>query len=281
MNARANPVERAFAQWTPWIVWAPLAGSASALLWAWKYGFHAIYLWVTLIGYAVTMIGVEIGFHRHFAHRSFRAHAALRIALGVAGSMAMQGPLIYWLSNHLRHHAHADAEGDPHSPARGLLHAHVGWIFGVDLAESYRYMPVSCTKDRVIRWTNRAFVWIAVSGILLPAAVAAALTRDVQIAVGAALWGGFVRIVLVNQVVFAVNSLCHTFGARPNTTGDRSTNLAWLALPTLGGSYHNNHHAAPASATTSRRMTEIDPSFWLIRIWEMSGLAWDVRRPRR
>jgi len=268
-------------------VWIPLGGALAAVAWTWRFGFHAIYAWLTLAGYAITMIGVEIGFHRHFAHQSFRAHPAIRVALGIAGSMAMQGPLIYWLSNHLRHHAHADTVGDPHSPhvarggARGLLHAHIGWVFDVDLAESYRYMPVSCTKDRVVRWTNRSFAWIALAGIALPALVAFAITRDARIAVGAALWGGFVRVVLVNQVVFAVNSLCHVIGARPRTTQDRSTNLGWLALPTFGGSWHNNHHAAPASATTSRRWVEIDPSFWLIRIWEIAGLAWDVRRPRR
>jgi stearoyl-CoA desaturase (delta-9 desaturase) len=287
MAARSS-TERAFARLTPWVVWTPVAGSLAAVAWAWHFGFQAIYAWLTLAGYLVTMIGVELGFHRHFAHQAFRAHPALRVALGIAGSMAMQGPAIYWLANHLRHHAHADSPGDPHSPhlhgdgwsgrLRGLVHAHVGWVFDVDIAESYRYMPTACTKDPVVRWTNRWFAWISLAGIALPGIFAALVTRAPVVVVGACLWGGFVRILLVNQAVFAVNSLCHTLGDRPAARRDRSTNIAWLALPTLGGSWHNNHHAAPASATTSRRRSEVDPGYWVIRAWGALGLTWDIRR---
>lgn len=283
--------ERAFARWTPFIVWTPYAGLGAALLWSWRYGVQPVHLWTCAVGYLVTLAGVEAGFHRHFAHQAFKASPWVRFGLGVAGSMAAQGPLIYWLSNHIRHHALADRPGDPHSPnlhgpgaaagLRGFLHAHTGWILHVDLAESYRYMPTSCVKDRVVKIVNRYFlVWMFL-GLMLPTAVCGLWLGSWSGALGGLLWGGLVRILLVNQAVFLVNSVCHLYGDRPFPGKDSSTNVGWLSLFTLGGSYHNNHHAAPASPRTSEHWWQPDPSYWLIATLEVLGLAWELKQPRR
>jgi stearoyl-CoA desaturase (delta-9 desaturase) len=285
--ARSSKPEQAFARWTPWIVWMPWLGLPLALAWSARFGFGAPEAWTLAVGYVVTLAGVEIGFHRHFAHQAFLAHPLLRQVLGIAGSMAAQGPLTYWVSNHLRHHALADGPGDPHSPhhpearLRGLVHAHTGWILDVDLEQSYAYMPPACARDPVMKSVNRLFLVWLVAGLTLPALIVGLARGSLAGAISGFLWGGLVRILLVDQAVFVVNSVGHRFGRRRFATRDRSTNSLWLSLVTLGGSWHNNHHAAPASAKNGAVWWELDPSWWLIAALEAVGVVWNVRRSRR
>jgi stearoyl-CoA desaturase (Delta-9 desaturase) len=241
------------------------------------------------ITYGLTVVGIGVGFHRLFTHRSFKSGKVIRGALAICGSAAAEGPVIEWVATHRRHHQFSDAEGDPHSPHvgrtaswlgafKGLFHAHIGWMFGAPVrADESRYAK-DLTADPLMRFINRTFVlWVAL-GLAVPFGLGVALTGTVAGGLTAMLWGGAVRIFLLHHATFSINSLCHCFGRRSFETGDHSRNLAWLAIPTFGEAWHNNHHAFPTSARHGLGRGQIDPSARLIWLLEKAGLAWDVVR---
>jgi stearoyl-CoA desaturase (Delta-9 desaturase) len=244
---------------------------------------------VFLIMYATCAAGVTVGFHRHLTHRSFKARKPVRFALAAMGSIAVEGPVISWVADHRKHHAFSDQEGDPHSPhvghgsgwrgaVKGLIHAHLGWLFiHTQRGKRERYAP-DLLKDPMIRVIDRTFLWWALGGLALAFALGYAIGGTLHAALTGLLWGGAVRMLVVHHVTYSINSLCHFFGRRDYDTGDESRNLAWLSLPTFGESWHNNHHAFPTSARHGLRWWQVDPSWIVIRALEATGLAWDVVR---
>ncbi len=276
---------------TALIVIAPLAGLAAAiwLFWGRAIGFTDIGLAVFF--YLITGFGVTVGFHRCFTHRSYTARPALRAVLAVAGSMSFEGDVIGWVATHRRHHAFTDRPGDPHSPyrygtgpvgqLRGLMHAHVGWLFGNDPTSQERYAP-DMKAERVMRIVSRAFPALCVASLALPFAAGWALSGgSLRAAWIALLWAGLVRIALLQHVTWSVNSLCHLLGNRPFTTRryDRATNLWPLALLSLGESWHNMHHSDPACARHGVDRGQIDLSAGLIRMFEAVGWVSAVHWP--
>jgi stearoyl-CoA desaturase (Delta-9 desaturase) len=245
-----------------------------------------------LVTHVLVLVGVEVGFHRHFSHRSFKAHPLVRNTLAILGSMAFQGPVIWWAATHRRHHAFSDHDGDPHSPhlhppgllhfLKGQLHSHMGWLFvpTSTRAAGWDRYGYDLYRDRAIfRIHSLYFYWLAL-GFVLPGLVAGLLSRSWTGALLGVLWGGFVRIFMMNHLTYwCINSVTHTFGRRPFVSNDNSVNNGWLALPTLGQSWHNNHHAFPASAIMGLRWWQLDPGKWLIRVLQGLGLAWDVHEP--
>jgi stearoyl-CoA desaturase (delta-9 desaturase) len=244
---------------------------------------------VLAVSYMLTGVGITVGYHRLFTHRSFKASRSLRALFAVLGSAAVEGPVIEWVSTHRKHHRFSDLTGDPHSPhadhgrgwrgaLRGLFHAHVGWMFrGVDRASPKRYAK-DLLADPLILAIDRTFpVWVLV-GLAFPFCLGVALTDSVFGGLTGLLWGGAVRILFLHHATFSINSLCHFFGRRRFATGDESRNLAWLALPTFGEAWHNNHHAFPTSAHHGLTRWQLDPGGWLIDGLERLGLAWDVVR---
>jgi stearoyl-CoA desaturase (delta-9 desaturase) len=242
---------------------------------------------VLAICYLLTGLGITVGFHRLYTHRSFTTSAPLRALLAILGSAAVEGPLIEWVSNHRKHHRYSDQPGDPHSPhlehaagwrgaLAGLYHAHIGWIFSGDaLADEQRYGK-DLLADPQARFIDRAFLlWVA-AGLAFPFALGVGLTGTIAGGLTALLWGGAVRIFLLHHSTFSINSLCHFFGRRRFDTGDESRNLAWLAIPTLGEAWHNNHPAFPTSARHGLRWWQVDLSGWLILALQRLGLVWDV-----
>ena len=239
--------------------------------------------------YVLTGLGVTVGFHRLFTHRSFATSRPLRAILGVLGSAAIEGPVISWVADHRKHHAFSDREGDPHSPhvdhgrgwsgaIKGLLHAHVGWLFiHTQRGAKQRYAP-DLMKDPVIKLVDRTFVLWALGGLGVAFCLGFALGGTVEAGLAGLLWGGGVRMLVVHHVTYSINSLCHFFGRRSFATSDHSRNLLWLAPFTFGESWHNNHHAFPTSAAHGLRKHEIDISAMVIRALESVGLAWDVVR---
>jgi stearoyl-CoA desaturase (delta-9 desaturase) len=256
-------------------------------------------LWNSLVGWAdlaimaatylLTAVGITVGFHRLLTHRSFQTAKPVERLLAVLGSMAVQGPVISWVADHRKHHAHTDVEGDPHSPhvghgggVRGLLtglwHAHAGWLLSTQgRAEWERYAPDLC-EDPGMRAIARGFVPLVVLSLALPALAGYIVSGTLAGAATGLLWGGLVRIFFVHHVTWSINSVCHFFGTRRFDTEDRSTNVFWLALPSLGESWHHNHHAFPRSAVHGLRRWEIDPSGMVISAMEKLGLAWNVVR---
>jgi stearoyl-CoA desaturase (delta-9 desaturase) len=265
----------------------PLAGCVAATVLAWRTGIGAVEIGTLGAMYAITTAAITVGFHRHIAHRAFRATRATRMILAIAGSMAAQGPVIYWAANHRRHHAHADQPGDPHSPYvdgprsagpfRGLVHAHVGWLFAHEITDCARYAP-DLLRDTVMVTINRLYlVWVAL-GLALPALAGALITGTPRGALAGFLWGGLVRTFVLQHITFSINSICHWFGRRGFATHDHSTNNVWLALISFGEAWHNNHHAFPRSARFGLRWWQVDIGAALIRALELVGLAWNVRR---
>jgi stearoyl-CoA desaturase (Delta-9 desaturase) len=244
---------------------------------------------VLAVCYLLTGFGITVGFHRLFTHRSFKTRTWMRALLGVLGSAAVEGPVIEWVANHRKHHRFSDQPGDPHSPhvdhgsgwrgaLGGLFHAHVGWILGDgDMADEQRYAK-DLLADPVVRFIDRTFVLWVLLGLAFPFAFGVALTGSLVGGLTGLLWGGAVRLFLLHHATFSINSLCHFFGRRRFATDDESRNLLWLALPSLGEAWHNNHHAFPTSARHGLRWWEIDPSALLISALERCGLVWDVTR---
>jgi stearoyl-CoA desaturase (delta-9 desaturase) len=268
---------------------APPAALALVGWWSWSAMLHWQDLVVLAITYTLTGLGITVGYHRLFTHRSFKTGRVLRAVLAVLGSMAVEGPVIEWVSTHRKHHCFSDLPGDPHSPhvgrapgwrgaLRGIGHAHIGWIFrGKDMANPARYAK-DLLADRDLRFISRTFpIWV-LAGLALPFGLGVALTGTVAGGLGGLLWGGAVRVLLLHHATFSINSLCHSFGRRTFTTGDESRNLAWLAPLAFGESWHNNHHAFPTSARHGLGRWQIDPSAGLITGLERCHLAWDVVR---
>jgi stearoyl-CoA desaturase (Delta-9 desaturase) len=266
----------------------PFAGFVLAVVSLWGRGLSGVDLGIFLVLYALTGLGITVGYHRMFTHRSFGSGRGVRALLGVAGSMAVEGSVLTWVADHRRHHAYADKEGDPHSPhldegeglmgvLKGLWHAHMGWLFATEKTSVTRWAP-DLYKDPMMRRIDSFFpLWVTIS-FVLPAVLGLLITRSWSGAVTAFLWGGLVRIFMLHHVTWSINSICHFYGRRPFSTTDYSTNNWLLSLVSFGESWHNNHHAFPTSAVHGLGRWQVDLSAWVIAALEKLGLAHNVKR---
>jgi stearoyl-CoA desaturase (Delta-9 desaturase) len=253
------------------VVIVPFLATAYAIVQLWDRAVSWRDIGLLVGMYIPISLGVTAGFHRMLTHRSFRAHPAVRGALLVFGSMAIEGPPIEWAANHLKHHALADRAGDPHSPVHGLLHSHLGWLISHEQADPEVYCR-SLLNDRVVVFVHRLFpMWVVLS-LLIPFALGGWTGL---------LWGGLVRVFFVHHVTWSVNSVCHTFGRRAYETTDRSRNQWTVGLLAMGEGWHNNHHAFPRSAVHGLDRWQLDVSAWVIAALERMRLAYDVQRITR
>jgi stearoyl-CoA desaturase (delta-9 desaturase) len=253
----------------------------------WNQALRPSDLIVFAIVYFLTGFGITIGFHRLLTHRSFKTHPWLRGVFAALGSAAIEGPVISWVADHRKHHACSDQEGDPHSPhvghgsgwrgaLKGFFHAHLGWIFiHTQRGNKERFAP-DLLADPVVSFVNRTFFLWAIVGLVVPFGLGVAIGGDIGAGLTGLLWGGAVRIFLLHHVTYSINSLCHIFGRQAFETTDESRNLAWLAVPTMGEAWHNNHHAFPTSAVHGLGRWQIDLSGMVISGLEKAGLVWDV-----
>ena len=247
----------------------PLIATVYAIARLWQDRIGPVELALFLALYLATGLGITVGFHRLLTHRSFETGKVTRFIFLALGSMAVQGRAIDWAANHLKHHAFADEDGDPHSPLEGFFHAHIGWLFRVVPAERERYAK-KLLADPVTVWIDRTFLlWVAL-GLAIPYAIAGWEGM---------LWGGFVRIAFVNHVTWAVNSVCHTFGDRPFDIKDESRNNWLVGLLAFGEGWHHNHHAFPAMAYHGMSWRQFDLSAIVIRLMTLLGLARNVKLP--
>jgi stearoyl-CoA desaturase (delta-9 desaturase) len=243
---------------------------------------------LALVFYAISGHGVTAGYHRYFTHGAFHANRPLRIGLAIAGSMAIEGGVTEWVAAPRRPHAHADEEGDPHSPwrfgttgralAKGMVWAHVGWLFDHEHANPKRFAPDLLADRDIVRINTLYPVWL-VTSLLAPALLGGLLTWSWTGALTAFLWAGVVRMFVLHHVTWSVNSVCHVVGKRPFRSRDKSTNCWPLAVVSMGESWHNLHHADPTSARHGVDPGQIDSTAVLIRGFERLGWATDVRWP--
>jgi stearoyl-CoA desaturase (Delta-9 desaturase) len=277
---------------TGFITAAPVVAIFFAGWQSWQGWLRWSDLIVLAILYTATGLGVTVGFHRLLTHRSFKTKRPVKVTFAILGSAAIEGPVISWVADHRKHHAFSDREGDPHSPhvghgdgwrgaLRGLVHAHVGWLFLHDQRGAHKRYAPDLLADPDLQWVNRTFFVWAVGGFVAAFALGAVIGGSLWAGLTGMLWGGLVRTLLLHHVTYSINSICHMFGRRRFETTDESRNVLWLALPSFGEAFHNNHHAFPTSASHGLGRSELlDPSAWVIRGLERVGLAWDVRRPK-
>jgi stearoyl-CoA desaturase (delta-9 desaturase) len=255
----------------------------------WGTGLSWVDVVLAFVFYAISGHGITVGFHRYFTHGSFKSGRALRIALAVAGSLAIQGPVTRWVADHRRHHAFSDEEGDPHSPwrygesfrglAKGLWHAHIGWLFDIEQTDQKRFAP-DLLADKDVSRVARLFPLIVVVSLLAPALLGGLITMSWTGALTAFFWASIIRIGLLHHVTWSINSICHTWGNRPFVTKDRAVNVWWLAVISMGESWHNLHHADPTCARHGVDKGQLDSSARLIAVFEKLGWARDVRWPK-
>ena len=260
--------------------------AAVPVAWGWGLGWTDVVL--ALVFYVISGLGITVGFHRYLTHGSFKATRPLRVALAVAGSLAMQGPAIAWVADHRRHHAFSDKEGDPHSPwlfgtgpralAKGFFHSHMGWLFGRDRTNEERFTP-DLLADRDLVRVDRLFIVLSVATLLVPALLGGLLTWSLWGAATAFFWAGLVRVALLHHVTWSINSICHMIGDQPFASRDHSRNVWPLAVLSFGESWHNLHHADPTCARHGVRKGQVDISARVIRGFEKAGWAHSVRWP--
>jgi len=260
--------------------------AAVPVAWGGFLGWHDVV--IALVAYAITGHGITVGFHRYFTHGSFKARRGLRIALAVAGSAAVQGPVIRWVADHRRHHKFSDRDGDPHSPwrfgtsvgalSKGLLHAHMGWLFAPEHTNPRMYVP-DLLADRDIRRVSAFFPLITAASLLLPALAGGLWAGSWTGALTAFFWASLVRVSLLHHVTWSINSICHTVGDRPFVSRDKSANVWWLAIASMGESWHNLHHADPTCARHGVLRGQLDSSARVIWLLERVRLVTAVRWP--
>ncbi len=243
---------------------------------------------IMLVMYAISGHGVTVGFHRLFTHKSFKPNRAVKVALAVSGSLAVQGPVIRWVADHRKHHKFSDRDGDPHSPWRygndvkaltkGMMHAHMMWLFNPEQTPQRKYAPDLMKDPDLVRISRQFPLWVFVS-MALPLVVGGLVTWSGQGALTAFFWGSLVRVGLLHHVTWSINSICHAVGERPFVSRDKSANVWWLAIPSMGESWHNLHHADPTCARHGVLKGQLDTSARLIWVLEKVGWIHDVRWP--
>ncbi len=270
------------------VVLIPLLGVLLSIPITFLLGVSPIDIALLVFMSILSTIGIEVGFHRYFSHRAFRANTTIKVTLAILGCMAGEGPPIYWAANHRRHHQYSDRSGDPHSPnlcgdgirnqLLGLWHAHIGWILDLELTNTVLYGK-DLLRDPILTQVNKYYFWWLSIGLVIPAILGGILTKTWTGFLGGFLWGGVIRLFVAQQITYCVNSLCHVFGSRPFKNSDRSTNIGWLAPLTFGGSWHNNHHAFPNTAINQFEWWQIDFGGYFIHTLEVLGWAWDLKIP--
>jgi stearoyl-CoA desaturase (delta-9 desaturase) len=266
----------------------PLGGLIAGIFLLWGRGITWTELGLFIGMYSITVLGITVGYHRLFTHASFETPKFMKVFFAIAGSMAVQGPVLTWVATHRKHHQHSDHDEDPHSPhhhgggvlgtLKGMWHAHVGWLFHPKPQGLARYVK-DLINDRALLVVDKLFpLWVAL-GLLIPTLLGGLITMSWTGAALGFVWGGLVRIFVMHHVTWSINSVCHVWGARPFKSHDHSTNNLVFAILGFGEGWHNNHHAFPTSARHGLRWWEVDISYIIIRLLSFVGLARNIRVP--
>lgn len=266
----------------------PALGTIVALALLAYHPLDQVSIGLCIVLYLLTVLGITVGFHRILSHSAVKANGTVRAVFAVFGSMAAQGHVIHWVSNHRRHHQHTDQAGDPHSPHRtnegvtlgelqGFWHSHIGWLFEGEFPNVL--LSKDLLKDPVIVRINRFYLGWVLLGFALPATISGLANHSWWGVAQGLLWGGFVRTFLVHHVIWSINSVTHLYGRRFFPTSENSTNNIWLALPSCGEAWHNNHHAFPQSARFGLKWWQVDIGWWCIKLMNQLGWVWDIKVP--
>ncbi|MFC0451221.1 acyl-CoA desaturase [Rhodococcus jostii] len=266
----------------------PFFGVAAAIGFLRVHPVGVAELVLLFVMWLVTGLGISVGYHRLFTHRTFKASASVQAALTIAGSMAGQGGVVSWVAIHRRHHECSDREGDPHSPnlfghsvlgrVRGLTHSHFLWMRRHEYPNIAHYAPDLLKNRWLVKVARPYYYWVGL-GLAVPAIACGLVYQSWAGIVSGFLWGGLVRIFVLEHTIWAINSFLHMYGTRPYESRENSRNGGIFALISFGESWHNNHHAFPESASFGLDWYRLDPGYWLIRLLAVFGLTWDVGLP--
>lgn len=266
----------------------PAIGTVAAFWLAFTQGVTVTDMVLLTVFYIFNMLGITLGYHRLFSHRSFKAITPVRVTLAIAGMMAAQGSVVYWVSNHRRHHQYTDLPGDVHSPyvrdegkmdiITGFWHSHMGWTFKHKMTNAVLYTK-DLYRDPAIAKANRLYYLWVFLGLALPALIGGLVAMSWMGALTGFLWGGLFRMFLTYHFVNGIDSVTHIFGRQAFKSDDHSVNNALWALPTLGEGWHNNHHAFPSSAIFGLEWYQLDPGAWLLYGMRKLGWVWDIQKP--
>jgi stearoyl-CoA desaturase (delta-9 desaturase) len=252
----------------------PAAAFGFALVHAFAFGVVAVgFSWegvaLCLGSYYLRMFAITAGFHRYFAHRTYRMNRFWQFVMAFLGQTAAQKGVLWWAAHHRHHHRFSDQPEDIHSPVqRGFWWSHMGWI----LSDDYEETDLGAIRDFA---KFHELVWLDRNQFLAPMLYGLALW--LAFSWTGLFWGFFLSTVLLWHGTFAINSVMHVFGKRVFETRDTSRNSFLMALVTMGEGWHNNHHHFQASAAQGFLWWQVDPSLWLIRLGRLLGIARDVR----
>ena len=243
-----------------------------------------------VVFYAIQMFGITLGFHRYAAHKSFKTSRFFEGVLMIAGSMALEGPLSFWVSTHRRHHRYADELGDPHSPNlsgtgrlakfKGLWYSHIPWMFSDQESRVNVFAP-DVLRDRHLFNYSRTYPIWALLSLVLPGVIGFAIGGTAASALSGFIFGGLARVFVANQAAWCVGSISHMFGSRPFVNRDNSANNWPVAIFTFGEGLQNNHHAFPGAYRHGMRWWEPDASGWVLAVLAKAGIVWDLHMPSR
>ncbi len=240
-------------------------GSALWLGWSWK-GFA-----LAVAMYYVRMFGVTAGYHRYFAHRTFKTSRAFQFFLALLASLSMQKGVCWWAAHHRAHHKYSDAEGDIHSMKRdGFFWSHMGWLLSQGYTKTDTKRIPDLVKYPELVWFDR---WYWVPPLLMTLLFWGlggwwALT-----------WGVGVSTVMLWHGTFTINSLSHWMGRVRYKTRDESKNSLILAIVTMGEGWHNTHHYYQRATNQGFFWWEIDATFYVLKVLSWVGLVWDLHTP--
>lgn len=262
-----------------------MAGFHLGALGAFFTGLSVPTLIVTVVLYVARGLGITAGYHRLLAHRSFQTSRLLQFMMALAGCLAVQGGPLWWVAHHRSHHRHTDAPEDVHSPVtKSFWRSHMGWMMTAGAFQEKGTNARDLHKFPEIKWLQRFYVPLIVGqgvvlyalGMVLNAWFPGSGTSGLQMLV----WGLFVSTVLTWHITFAVNSVCHTWGARPFETGDASTNNPLIGVLAYGEGWHNNHHMYPFSARHGLLWWQLDITWWVLKALEKARLVTGLKLPK-
>lgn len=268
---KAEVLTRSLGLHWPSVIWITLSPFLALGLSVWyisQYGITngEILLWA--FTYFFVGLGITAGYHRYFSHRTHDAHAALEWLYLIMGTMVLQRSALDWSRNHRVHHRFADTEQDPHDIHRGFFHAHMGWIFHHrPLDSDYSAVPDLLQNPRVIFQHKHYWSMFAIFGVGLPIALGWMVGRPL----GGFILIGLARLVLQNHVIFAINSVAHTFGIQRYSLSQEARDSWLLAFISNGEGFHSFHHRFASDYRNGWRWFHWDPSKWFI--WSMSKLG--------
>lgn len=266
----------------------PFIGTALGIAILAKTGVEPVDLVGLAIMWFITVVGIELGYHRYFSHRAFETTPWMKRLLVIFASMGGQGSVIAWATNHIHHHRYSDTPRDTHTPMhsgagwsgkfKGFLHAQVlwKWSYRQPLPDKYSLWLYKDPDITRLSKTSLYYTWVLL-GLIIPALISGLWEMSLEGALRGFILGGVIRLFACEQGTFFINSVCHLVGTQPYRSKDNSRNNFWFALITLGGAWHNNHHAFPKSANNGHDWWQIDYGYLVLRGAEKLGWVWDIQ----